>query len=207
MDRTCFQYGSTETEYLKSKCDKMALLIDRYGLIERRVIPDLFSALVSSIISQQVSAKAADSVFQKLTDRFGAITAKGMDEAESDEIRLCGMSGRKAEYIKGIAKEVVSGRLKPRELSEMTDEEVIKRLSALKGIGVWSAEMLLIFSLERPDVVSYGDLAIRRGMRKLYGLHTLSKKEFLGYRQLYSPYGTVASFYIWEHAHDQSDGS
>jgi len=84
------------------------------------------------------------------------------------------------------------------QLAHLSDEEVIKQLSLLNGVGIWTAEMLLIFSLQRPDVVSYGDLGIRKGMMKLYGLESLTKKQFESYREHYSPYGSVASLYLWE---------
>ena len=83
------------------------------------------------------------------------------------------------------------------ELATLPDAEIIRRLSSLNGVGVWTAEMLLIFSLERPDVVSWGDLAIRRGMMNLYGLDSLTREQFERYRKRYSPYGSVASLYLW----------
>ena len=104
---------------------------------------------------------------------------------------------RKAKYIKGIGEAAFRGDLDLLELREMPDEGVIEKLSSLPGIGVWTAEMLLIFSLCRPDVVSWGDLAIQRGMMKLYGLKDLSKKQFDRFRKRYSPCGSVASLYLW----------
>jgi 3-methyladenine DNA glycosylase/8-oxoguanine DNA glycosylase len=104
---------------------------------------------------------------------------------------------RKARYIKGISEAVISGDLDLVELSEMPDKGVIEKLSSLPGIGVWTAEMLLIFSLGRPDVVSWGDLAIQRGMMNLYGLKELSKNQFDRFRKRYSPCGSVASLYLW----------
>jgi 3-methyladenine DNA glycosylase/8-oxoguanine DNA glycosylase len=80
---------------------------------------------------------------------------------------------------------------------EMADREIIDQLLSLRGIGVWTAEMLLLFSLSRPDVVSWGDQAIRRGMMNLYGLKKLTKEQFYRYRRRYSPYGSVASLYLW----------
>ena len=91
------------------------------------------------------------------------------------------------------------------ELSSLRDEVIIKQLASLHGVGVWSAEMLLIFSLGRSDVVSYGDLAIRRGMMKLYGLKELSQETFVRYKKRYSPYGSVASLYLWEVSAEQSE--
>ena len=108
------------------------------------------------------------------------------------------MTLRKAGYIKGIADAAITGELDFETLYTFTDMEIIKKLSALNGVGVWTAEMLLIFSLCRPDVVSYGDLAIRRGMMNLYSLKSLPKEKFDRYLKRYSPYGSVASFYLWK---------
>jgi 3-methyladenine DNA glycosylase/8-oxoguanine DNA glycosylase len=104
---------------------------------------------------------------------------------------------RKANYIKGIGEAAVSGELDLAGLRDMTDALVVERLSSLPGIGVWTAEMLLIFSLCRPDVVSWGDLAIRRGMMNLYGQKDLSRAQFDRFRKRYSPCGSVASLYLW----------
>ena len=104
---------------------------------------------------------------------------------------------RKAGYIKSAAEAVYSGRIDLSALHELSDEEIIHRLMALPGIGVWTTEMLLIFSLGRKDVLSYGDLAIRRGLCKLYGHKTLTKEQFARYKSRYSPYGSIASLYLW----------
>ena len=107
------------------------------------------------------------------------------------------MTLKKAGYIKGIAEAAISGEVDFNKLHTLEDEEIIRKLSSLKGVGVWTAEMLLIFSLCRPDVVSYKDLAICRGMMNLYGLKELPKEKFERYRKRYSPYGSVASLYLW----------
>ena len=104
---------------------------------------------------------------------------------------------RKAKYIHQIACLVADGQLDLNALSHENDDTIAKTLKSLPGIGVWTAEMLMIFSMQRPDIVSWDDLAIRRGMMKLYGLDTLDKKTFMHYKQLYSPYGSVASLYLW----------
>ena len=170
-------------------------------MIEREVTPDLFTALISSIASQQISAKAAETVWARMEDRFGAITPATIASATVEAIQQCGMSLRKAGYIRGIGVAVTEGHLDLPGLRDLPDSEVIARLSALKGVGTWTAEMILIFSLERPDVVSWDDLAIRRGMMTLYGKTTLARAEFEKYRKRYSPYGSVASLYLWEISH------
>jgi DNA-3-methyladenine glycosylase II len=192
-----FKYGQVELDYLKKKDKKLAEAIERIGMIEREVIPNLFAALINSIVGQQISAKAATTVWNRMIDRFGEIVPQKLAEAVVEEIQQCGLSMRKANYIRNISEAVTKGKLNLEELSELADEEVCRRLSALNGIGVWTAEMLMTFSMQRPNIVSWGDLAIRRGMMMLYHHKELDKARFEKYKKRYSPYGTVASLYLW----------
>ena len=196
-----FRYGSTAIDHLGKRDKKLGKAIEEIGMIERGVTPDLFTALVASVASQQVSAKAAETVRERMEERFGVITPESIATAAVEEIQQCGMSMRKAGYIKGIGDAVAAGNLDLEELHVLPDEVVIARLTALNGVGVWTAEMLLIFSMERPDVVSWGDLAIRRGMMRLYGKVAIDRATFERYRKRYSPYGSVASLYLWEISH------
>lgn len=192
-----FKYGEKELNYLQKKDKKLALAIERIGIIEREVTPDLFIALIHSIVSQQISSKAAATVWSRLCRLVGEITPAALVKADPSEIQKCGMSVRKASYIRNMAEVVCSGELNIAEFPNLSDEDIIRKLSALHGIGVWTAEMLLIFSMQRPDVVSWGDLAIRRGMCNLYHHQELTKIQFERYRKRYSPYGSVASLYLW----------
>jgi DNA-3-methyladenine glycosylase II len=192
-----FQYGPAEIDHLKRRDKKLGRAIDHIGVIERQVMPDLFQALAHSVVAQQISRKAADTVWGRLCERLLNVTPRKVANTDVSDIQKCGLSMRKARYIKGIGEAAIRGDLDLLELREMPDEGVIEKLSSLPGIGVWTAEMLLIFSLCRPDVVSWGDLAIRRGMMNLYGLKELSKKQFDRFRKRYSPCGSVASLYLW----------
>lgn len=192
-----FEYGQKEIEYLKSKDKKLGAAIDKIGMIKREITPDTFTALISSVVSQQISKKAAETVWNRLQELLQNITPESIFKADLLEIKGCGMSERKAGYIKGIAEAAMSGKVDFNTLYSLTDDEIIKKLSSLHGVGVWTAEMLLIFSLCRPDVVSYKDLAIRRGMMNLYGLKELPEEKFERYRKRYSPYGSIASLYLW----------
>lgn len=192
-----FEYGQKEIEYLKIKDKKLGAAIDRIGIIEREIIPDTFIALISSVVGQQISSKAADTVWKRLLELVGSITPESLEKTDIAKIQACGMSLRKAGYIKGIAESAISGEVDFKMLHTMTDEEIIKKLSSLHGVGEWTAEMLLIFSLNRLNVVSFKDLAIRRGMMNLYGLKELPKDKFERYKKRYSPYGSVASLYLW----------
>ena len=193
-----FQYGQKEIDYLKRKDKKLGAAIDRIGPIERQVTPEPFIALVSSVVSQQISNKAAATVWNRLSTLLGDITPESISQVNVSEIKGCGMSERKATYIKGIAEAAITGVVDFDNLQALSDQEIIKQLSSLRGVGVWTAEMLLIFSLNRPDVVSYKDLAICRGMMNLYGLKELPKEKFERYKKRYSPYGSIASLYLWE---------
>tara|TARA_R110001583_G_scaffold10417_7_gene47892 strand:+ start:8149 stop:8763 length:615 start_codon:yes stop_codon:yes gene_type:complete len=192
-----YKYGETELDYLKSKCDKLAIAIDRIGMIERPITPEPFFALISSIISQQISTKAAATVKIRLSNLIGDISAENILNASHESIQSCGMSNRKVNYIRGIAEAAQSKTVDFDKLHELSNEEIIEKLTALNGVGMWTAEMFMIFSLTRPDIISYGDLAIRNGIMYLYGLDSLSKKEFEVYRERFSPYNTVASLYFW----------
>lgn len=194
---TFFEYGEKEIEYLKKKDKKLGAAIESIGMIKREVTPDTFEALISSIVGQQISSKAADTVWNRLMELTESITPQKIAETDVAAIQACGMSLRKAGYIKGAAEAAVTGIIDFSTLHTLTDQEIIKKLSALHGVGEWTVEMLLIFSLNRMDVVSYKDLAIRRGMMNLYGLKELPKEKFERYRKRYSPYGSVASLYLW----------
>jgi len=182
--------------YLRGRDKKLGAIIDRVGMIKREVNPDLFSSLVESIVSQQISSKAADTICDRLNEMSG-MDAKKLHSLSAEDLHNCGMSLRKAGYIKNVAEAAVNKIIDFETLACKSDQEIIEILTALKGVGVWTAEMLLIFSLMRPNVVSYGDLAIRRGMMRLYGLKELPKERFQRYAKRYAPYGSVASLYLW----------
>jgi len=193
-----FKYANKEMDYLKESDPILGAAIDRIGFVKREVNPDIFSALISSIISQQISTKAAITVKNRLLELVGEIKPENIIKLDLEEIQKCGMSMRKADYINSIAEAVISKAVDLNNLNKLSDEEVIKELTKLKGVGEWTAEMLLIHSLQRPNVLSFKDLGIRRGLMRLYSLDHISKDEFEVYRNRYSPYNTVASIYLWK---------
>jgi DNA-3-methyladenine glycosylase II len=193
-----FEYGSKEIDYLKKRDAKLAATIDKIGFVKREVYPDVFAALISNIISQQVSIKAAVTVKSRLKQLVGEVTPERISHAAIESIQQCGMSMRKADYIKGIAQAAVTKTVDFKNLDKLSDQEVVKELTKLKGVGEWTAEMLLIHSLERPDILSFKDLGIRRGLIRLHSLEDLSREAFELYRERYSPYNTVASLYLWK---------
>ena len=202
-----FVYGEKEIDYLKGKDKKLGAAIERIGIIRREITQDLFTALISSVVSQQISNKAAATVWSRLIKLLAAndldclnseiLTPEGISRVSIQEIQSCGMSVRKASYIKGIADAALDGTVDFPNLRHLSDQEIITKLSSLRGVGVWTAEMLLIFSLNRLDVLSFKDLALCRGMMNLYGHKELTKERFERYRKRYSPYGSVAALYLW----------
>ncbi len=192
-----FEYGNVEVEYLKTRDKSLGAAIDRIGHIDRPVDSDLFSSVVHHIIGQQISTRAQATIWQRLGERVGTINADGICALDLGELQKLGMTFRKAGYIKDFAEKVRNKELDIDSLGDLPDAEVVKTFSGLKGIGVWTAEMIMIFGMRRPDVVSFGDLAIRRGMRMLYRHESIERKLFAKYAKRYSPYGTVASLYLW----------
>lgn len=192
-----FKYGIEEIEYLKKKDPVLGQAIDQIGPIKREVSSDLFSSVVHHIIGQQISSAAQRTVWKRLCDLSGTVNAGTLCACDRDTLQSCGMTYKKADYIKDFAQKVLDGEFDVEALKDLPDEDIVKDLSTLKGIGVWTAEMLMIFCLQRPDVVSYGDLAILRGMRMLYRHRQIDRKKFNRYARRYSPYGTTASLYLW----------
>jgi DNA-3-methyladenine glycosylase II len=185
----------------------MAELIERLGqrsVAQRRrgaPKPDAYGALLRTVVAQQVSSKAARAIYQRVLDVFGGRTPSPdqiLASSES-ELRGAGLSGRKVEYIRDLAAHVRSGELELDRLEELSDEEVIEEIVAVRGFGRWSAEMFLIFHLERPDVISGGDLGIRKSIQLNLGLDELpSPQEVEEISQRWRPHRSLASIYLWE---------
>lgn len=191
------EYGERELSYLSRKDKPLGKLIEKTGYLKCEVSEDLFDSLVGYIATQQISNRAAETVRTRITQKFGIVTPEKTAFLPEEDIQSVGISMRKARYIKGLSEAVLSGRLDIRGLAELPDEDVSLQLTSIRGIGDWTAEMFLIFSLGRMDILSYKDFAIRKGMMSLYGLKDLERGTFEKYRKRYSPYGTIASLYLW----------
>lgn len=192
-----FEYGENEITYLRNKDKKLSEVIDQIGMIEREVDTDLFSAVVHHIIGQQISTKAQATIWQRMKETLGAVNAVTILSADISKLQSLGMTFRKAEYITDFARKVYEGVFDLETVAQMSDEAAIKELASLKGIGVWTAEMILLFCLQRPDIFSYDDLAIQRGLRMVYHHRKIDRKLFEKYRRRFSPYCSVASLYLW----------
>ena len=192
-----FRYGETELSHLRRQDERLAEAIDRVGMVKRRVIPDLFAALVHTIVGQQISTRAHETIWQRIQAAIGPVTPAVIDALPPETLRNLGLSLRKVGYIRSAARKIIDGEFDIDALRDLPDEEVCARLSALEGIGVWSVEMLMLHSLQRPDILSYGDLAVRRGLRMLHGHREIDRALFEKYRRRYSPCGSVACIYLW----------
>ncbi len=192
-----FDYGAREVDYLKARDRVLGEVIDQVGHVEREVDPDLFSAVVHHIVGQQISTKAQATIWARMRERLGEVNARTVAAAGTAALQSVGISLRKAEYIQDFAGKVNSGAFDLQRVAALPDSEAIEALVALKGVGVWTAEMILLFCLQRPDIFSFDDLAIQRGLRMVYRHRKIDRKLFEKYRRRFSPYGSVASLYLW----------
>lgn len=194
---TYFEYGKKEINYLKARDRRLAKVIEKTGMIKREIIPDLFAALVHSIAGQQISTKAHRTVWKRVKAALGEVTPENVLKLTPEELQGAGLSFRKVAYIRSAAQKIISGEFSVERLYGMSDSEVEASLSQLEGVGRWSAQMLMLFSMCRPDILSLQDLGIQRGLRMLYGHEKITPDLFEKYRKRYSPYCSVASLYLW----------
>lgn len=142
-----FPYGEQEIAYLKSRDKRLGEVIDKVGMVKRRVIPDLFAALVHSIVGQQISTKAHETIWRKMTGALGEVTPEKVLGLSPEELQAFGITFKKVDYIRSAARKIASGEFDIHALRTMSDAEVCAKLSELDGIGVWTAEMLMLHSL------------------------------------------------------------
>ncbi len=188
-----------EIDYLRSKDEKMRLLINSIEDINREYIPDPFIAIVNNIVYQQIAYKTAVSIWKRFEELIPDITPDNIIQESFESLRECGLSKTKINYIRNISEVVIKNELDLNSFAMMSDKEIIEKLITIKGIGVWTAEMFLIFSLNRKNILSYNDLGIRKGLKWLYNMkEEPTMKEFEKYKNSFSPYNTLASFYLWE---------
>ena len=195
-----FQYDKQHTELLSQRDVRLGDFISRKGHISRRVFEDIFEGLCYNIVNQQLSMKACETLWGKLISELHEITPESCSDAA--RLKGCGLSQSKAECIAECARRYISGEINADKLRIMDDAEVITALTSIKGIGAWTAEMTLIFCLERMDVLSLSDYGIRKGLSLLHGIDIKDIGAMKKYKELYSPCGTVASFYLWEAARE-----
>ncbi len=187
-------------DHLRSVDPVLQEIIDRVGPFEPSLEPDMWWALVDAIASQQLSVKAAATIVGRIA-ALGEGVRPGPEAilaTPDEQLRACGLSGAKVRYVRDLAAKWLDGTLQPERWPDLSDEELIAELIQVKGIGRWTAEMLLMFSLGRPDVLPVDDLALRVAMQRAYGLPDRPKKvqmEEIG--SSWRPFRTVASLYLW----------
>lgn len=188
------------TAYLCDVDPVMKETIERVGPCTLQPDPDIFDALVDAIISQQISVKAADAIMARVRAAMPneKVTPENLLTFDFERLRGLGLSSPKARYIQNLVEHVTSGQLQLESLSELEDEEIITQLTAVKGIGRWTAEMCLIFTMGRADVLPVDDLGFVDGIRVAYQLPARPSKEDIRERgELWRPYRTFATWYIW----------
>jgi DNA-3-methyladenine glycosylase II len=191
--------------HLRAADPVMAQLVDEHGAHVRRDLKeervhDAYGALLRSIVGQQLSTKAARTIYLRMLELFGghAPTPQQLLAADPDAIRAAGLSRPKISYLRDLAEHVEYGELELDRLDELPDEQVIEQLTAVKGIGEWSAHMFLMFHLGRPDVLPVGDQGIRRAVQVQYGLRKLpDPKRLEKIARPWRPHRTLACLYLW----------
>ncbi|SRR6266568_151076 len=166
----------------------------------------LMRELIESVVSQQLSVKAADTIFARFVGLFPGgefPTAEQILEMEDEMIRNAGLSYAKITYINSVANAFVSDLIDIEKIKKQSDEEVVSELTQIKGIGRWTAEMILIFTLKRPDVFSIGDLGLRNAITKLYGIS--DRNEMLKLSESWKPYRSTACWYLWRSLENKSE--
>lgn len=174
-------------------------LVKKYGSckIKPRIHINYFQGLTGEIIGQQLSGRVADVIYERLKKKVkGRLTPRKILALSDQELRNCGMAWAKVRSIKDLAHRIVDGKLHIRKLNELSDDEVMKELIAVKGIGRWTAEMFLMFTLGRQDIFPDDDLGIKKGMKKLLNKE-LRSDEMAKFSLCWKPYRTAASWYVW----------
>jgi DNA-3-methyladenine glycosylase II len=189
-------------KYLSEADPQLAGVIKTVGKYSIKIRTNAFQSLVESIIYQQLAGSAANIIYTRFIKHYNNVLPKPMQIISTSDIELkskIGLSSNKVRYLKDLSTKVEQGKINLELLSTMSDEEVIAELTLVKGIGRWTAEMFLIFCLERPDILPVTDLGIRKAAHKLYSLPELPKPaELLAISQPWRPHRTVASWYLWK---------
>ena len=201
-----FEYPSGAIEHLRAADPVLGDLITRYGSVTRDHGRPAFYALMAAIVGQQISVKAAAAILERLLGLFpegAAVQAAALAEVSFEQLRAVGLSTAKANYMHDLAAKVADGIVDLAALAQLPDEAVITILCQVKGIGRWTAEMFLIFSLGRLDVLPVDDLGLRTGIQRAYGLDHLPRAaESRALALPWQPYRTIATLYFWQHLHN-----
>ena len=187
--------------HLRERDPILAQVIERVGPCALQLDPDIFKSLVRAILAQQISTSAARSIYKRLIALAGGEEnlLQGLAKLSVEEMRTAGVSPQKARYLRDLAEKVSTGTVKLEHVATLTNDQVIAELTQVKGVGVWTAQMLLIFSLGRLDVFPGGDLGIRTAIKRLYRKRILPTRptQLRKFEKLWQPYASIASWYCW----------
>lgn len=195
-------------DYLREKDPRLTPFIDKYSPCKLHSGQDYFDNLCESIICQQISNKAAESIMTRFRKLFstGVATPKALRSFTDEELRSAGVSPQKMKYIRDLAEKVQAGLLQLDKIDELSNSEIEKQLLQVKGIGPWTVTMFLIFALNRTDILPIGDLGIKKAMQNIYGLPDLPTPEAMWQIAApWHPYETVASWYLWRSLENKSE--
>jgi len=178
----------------------MATIIKRIGACRMEFGPAEFHSLAEAIVYQQLNGKAAFTIFKRFAALAGEpLTPAGIQKLTNEQMRSAGLSKQKSSYLRDMAERAARGQLDFSKLQRMTDEEVIEHLTQVKGVGVWTAQMFLMFTLKRPNVLPTGDFGVRMAMKKLYKKRKLPKPEQMEkIAKCWEPYRSIACWYLWK---------
>jgi DNA-3-methyladenine glycosylase II len=192
------EYWSEAKRHLAKRDAVLRRLVKSYPDPALASRGDAFQALARSIVGQQISVKAADSIWKRFAERAGNVKAASVATIAPEDLRACGFSGQKASYMLDLATRFASGEIQPRRWSRLDDEAIVEDLTRVKGIGRWTVEMFLIFHMKRPDVFPVGDLGLLRAMERQYNDgEPLTKDEMREIGKPWQPYRTAATWYLW----------
>ena len=186
--------------HLKTKDPVLAAIIGRVGPYKIEYREPVFQTLVRSIVFQQLNGKAATTIFNRLAEaaKVTPLTPEAILKMRPQKMRAAGLSKQKTIYIRELARRTRDGDIQFERLPEMEDAAIIEILTRVKGVGVWTVQMFLMFALQRPNVLPVGDLGVRAAMKKAYGLAELPKpQEMESIAAAWHPYRSVASWYMW----------
>jgi DNA-3-methyladenine glycosylase II len=185
--------------HLKKSDPVMRAIIERVGPCRIEYGPAEFHSLAEAIVYQQLNGKAAETIFKRFAALAGEpLTPKGIAKLTAEQMRSVGLSKQKSSYLRDMAERALRGELNFTRLPEMTDDEVIEHLTQVKGVGVWTAHMFLMFSLRRPDVLPTGDFGIQMAMKRHYNKRKMPKPvQMEKIAKLWEPYRSIACWYLW----------
>ena len=192
---------------LLKKDKKMNDLINKFGRPDFSQREDYFQSLLRSIVFQQLSGKAAQTIYERLVNLIPNTSNLCPNEVlklDKDEMRKAGLSFQKIDYVRNMANYFENNSFYKKDVERMTDEEISKELIQIKGIGQWTVDMFLMFTLNRPDIFPYKDLGIQKGIMKILNMKNLpSKKEMENCSRKWRPYRTIACWYLWRIADEK----